>query len=146
MAKMCLPKTAYRKIIAIATAKKIIIQTPGAMSIQEGLGLLAMTSLTQVIGASIFWFPAIHFATPLAIPSIPSVTINGTSRNEVMSAPFAKPTTPPVKTPQRRANTGENPAFMAKAVITLARAILEAADRSIPPLMMSGYAFQVRDS
>src|SRR5512137_2435972 len=120
----------------MATAKMMTIQTPGAMRSHEGLGLLAMSSLTQVMGASIFWLPAIHLAAPRAMPIMPMVTMNGTSRSRVTRPPLAIPTTPPVRTPRRTATSGAAPALTAYAAMTLDRAMLEAAERSMPPLMM----------
>ena len=49
-----------------------------------GAGDLAMRSLTQVSGASIFWLWAIHLATPRAMPIMPRVMMNGTSRSRVI--------------------------------------------------------------
>ncbi len=59
----------------------IMSQTPGASRTSHGgWGDLAMSSLIQVSGASIFWLWAIHLATPRAMPIIPRVMMNGTSR------------------------------------------------------------------
>ena len=69
-------------------------------------GDLAMSSLTQVRGASIFWLWAIHLATPRAMPIIPRVTMNGTSRRRVISRPLTRPTRAPVRTPRRTARRG----------------------------------------
>ena len=55
---------------------------------------------------------------------------------EVIMLPFTNPTKPPVKTPHSTAKTGGIPAFMAKATITPESAMFDAAERSIPPLMM----------
>src|SRR5205823_14764724 len=38
---------------------------------------------------------AIHLAMPRAMPSIPSVAMNGTTRRPVMSRPLPRPTSPP---------------------------------------------------
>ena len=63
----------------MATANTIMSHTPGASRSQGGWGDLAMSSLIQVSGASIFWLWAIHLATPRAMPIIPRVMMNGTS-------------------------------------------------------------------
>ena len=111
-AKTWRPKTVYFSSTPMATAKMMAIETPGASSSQEGRGLLAMSSLTQVMGASIFWFPAIHLATPRAMPIMPSVMMNGTTRSDVIRPPLITPMTPPVSTPKTRPSHGGSPALM----------------------------------
>ncbi len=83
------------------------------MRSQDGRGLLAMSSLTQVSGASIFWFPAIHLPAPRAMPIMPMVTMKGTSFKRVMRVPFTSPTRPPVRTPRTSPTSGGAPALMA---------------------------------
>ena len=97
----------------MATASTIMSQTPGARRSQEGRGDLAMSSLIQVSGASIFWLRAIHLAIPRAMPIIPRVMMNGTKRSRVMSRPLTRPIRPPVRTPRRMARIGGMPALTA---------------------------------
>ena len=52
---------------------------------------MTASSLTQVAGGlTVAWF-ASHFAVPRATPSMPSVAMNGTTRNRVTASPLSEP-------------------------------------------------------
>jgi len=108
-----------------------------ARSQQEprGAGLLAISSLTQVMGASIFWLPAIHLAAPRRCPSCPG----DDERDEPEARhqrSVASPTSPPVRTPKQHGDQGRGAGIDGVGRDDAGRAMLEAAGRSIPPLMM----------
>jgi hypothetical protein len=65
---------------------------------------------------------------------MPSVTMNGTMRSRVTSAPIASPTTAPTATPPRPATSGPTRARSSShATTTVASAMVDPTDRSIPP-------------
>src|SRR5260370_7948669 len=111
-------------------------QAPGGTTNQDGLGNAIAKLLSQVAGALTVCSPESHFARPRAIPSIPRVAINGTTRRVVIVRPFTKPTIPPTSTPAASAGKGGHPARTARAQVTPVRAITEPGDRSMPPLTM----------
>ncbi len=85
----------------MAAASTIISQTPGASSSQDGRGDLAMSSLTQVSGASIFWLRAIHLATPAGDAHHPhGDDERARAARRVMRTPLTNPIRPPVRTPK----------------------------------------------
>ncbi len=73
-------------------------QTPGATISHSGCGNVTASSFTQVGGTFTVCCPAIHLATPRAMPSVPSVAMNGITRRRVISRPFSTPTAPPAAT------------------------------------------------
>ena len=93
-------------------------------------------SLTHVCGTLTTCCPASHFATPRAMPNIPSVAMNGTTRRRVMTTPLTTPTSAPTRMPATTAKMTGSPALMPSAVTTPVSAIVEPTERSIPPLMM----------
>ena len=99
-------------------------------------GKVTSRSLSQVACTLTVCSWASHFATPRAMPSMPSVTMNGTTRSFVIIAPLTIPITPPVATAARSASDGGHPAPMPSAVMTPVSAIVAPTDKSIPPLTM----------
>ena len=104
--------------------------------IQSGCGKVTASSLTHVGGTLTVCCPAIHLATPRAMPSVPSVAMNGITRSLVMNRPLMTPTTPPATTPSSTARSGLTPSRIAIAVTTPVSAITDPTDRSMPPLTM----------
>jgi hypothetical protein len=70
------------------------------------------------------------------MPSIPSVTMNGTTRSTVIIAPLRTPMIPPAATAASRANDGAHPPPTPNAAITPVSAMIAPTERSIPPLTM----------
>src|SRR3989442_3924216 len=103
-AKTRRPNTVLRRTMAIKTAKAIVIHTPGASNIHEGLGKVTASSFTHVEGTLTVSSAASHLATPRATPSMPSVAIKGTTRRRVIAAAFMQPMTPPPIYPARTAS------------------------------------------
>ena len=68
---------------------------------------------------------------------MPRVAMNGTTRRVVIATPLMNPTTAPIATPAATAAIGANPSRNATAVITLASAIDDPTDKSIPPLIIT---------
>ena len=74
---------------------------------------------------------------PRTIKSVPKVAINGTTRNRVMIVPLTKPHRVPVRMPMRDALMGDAPACRAAAMVTVASAMIDPTDKSMPPAMMT---------
>ena len=55
------------------------------------IGNVTASSLTHVGGTLTVCWSASHFATPRAMPSMPSVAMNGTTRSRVMATPLINP-------------------------------------------------------
>src|SRR5207245_11165156 len=60
----------------------------------------------------------------------------GTARKDVMSKPFARPTSPPASTAASIATPGGHPAATTSAATTPVNAIVAPTERSIPPETM----------
>ena len=72
-----------------------------------------------------------------AMLSVPSVTMNGGSRMEVISAPFKKPKAAATSKPHRMARYGLRPSSTANLVMTMElSAISMPQDRSMPAVRM----------
>ena len=82
------PKTVLRSTIAASTASSAVSQTPGATISQDAVGNVTASSLIQVAGTFTVCWSAIHFATPRATPSMPSVAMKGITFNRVMTRPL----------------------------------------------------------
>jgi hypothetical protein len=120
-----------RNVIAAQIARTMAIQTPGATISQGGFGNMTSNSLSQVSGMFTVCSPATHLAVPRATPSIPSVAMKGTTFSRVITRPLTVPTIPPTRTPLANANEGDQPAWIASAVITpAARSLSQLRDRS----------------
>ena len=66
---------------------------------QSGCGKVTASSFTHVGGTFTVCWPAIHLATPRAMPSVPSVAMNGMTLSRVMNRPLMTPASPPARTP-----------------------------------------------
>ena len=64
---------------------------------------------------------------------VPSVTMNGTTRRPVTSAPFTSPQMPPPTTPAIAAARGDQPWPSASATMTVVSATTDPTERSMPP-------------
>ena len=130
------PKTVRRSTVAVSTASASVIHTPGESTIQAARGNVTTRSLSHVGGTLTVCSCASHLATPRAMPSMPSVAMNGTTRSPVMSTPFASPTSPPASTAAAAAaGTGQS-APIPSAATTPLNAMVAPTDRSMPPLTM----------
>src|SRR5262249_57493160 len=114
-----LPNTVFLNTKAIRIASATVIHTPAATNNQLGVGKVTANWLTHVAGALTVCSPATHFAVPRPIPSIPRVTIKGTTRNRVIANPFSPPINPPISVPAATASSGDHPSLIPSAVITL---------------------------
>ena len=130
------PNTVRLSTAATSSARASVVHTPGGTSIQARCGNVTKNSFTHVGGAFTVCSCASHFATPRAMPSMPSVAIKGTTRSLVTSIPFATPTMPPTSTAAATAAIGHPPPARTRAVTTPVSAIVAPTDRSIPPPTM----------
>ncbi len=131
------PNTVRRRTNAMSRARPRVIQTPGAKTIHGAGGKVTASSLTQVAGALTVVWLASHLAVPRAMPSMPRVAMNGTTRRRVMARPLTRPTSPPVAIAAATARDGAQPSRRARAQRTPVSAIVEPTARSIPPATMT---------
>ena len=130
------PNTVRESTVAVSAASASMIHTPGGSTIHAWRGNVTSRSFTQVGGTFTVCSCAIHLAMPRAMPSIPSVAMNGTTRRPVISRPLPRPTSPPATRAAAVATTGDHPAASPSAATTPVRAIAAPTERSIPPLIM----------
>ena len=110
-----------------------VSQTPGATMSQSGCGNVTASSLTHVGGTFTVCWSAIHLATPRAMPSVPSVAMNGMTFRRVIEQAVDRR-----RRARRRARrpappaAGSTPSRRAIAVTTPVSAIADPTDRSMP--------------
>ena len=105
----------------------------GTPSTPDAAGSRASSSLSQEVGASIFWSCASPLATPRTTSMVPRVTMNGTTLSRVTSAPLSAPQPTPAAMPASAASTGGAPARRTAAITTVASAMIAPTERSMPP-------------
>ena len=135
---MCRPRMVNRSSTATTAASAIVSQTPaGTRAHVRSGGSAVSRSLSHVTGATTIVSLARPLAAPRRPPHIPKVTMNGESRRPVTSPPMITPHRPPSITTAPAAARGDQPWARSVASPTVARAICDPTDRSMPPLAIT---------
>ena len=131
------PNRVYFSVTAATTASTINNQTPTGKTIHCcSTPSLATSEFSHVIGASTFCSDASPFAAPRTMRYVPSVTMKGATLSRVISSPFTAPHNAPAPTPASRAAPGGQTSSIL-AITTVTNAMIDATERSIPPVMIT---------